>query len=96
MNERTGRIHTSFNQTVAATGRLSSSDQNLQNIPIRTDIGREIRNGFVAESTRLVSRWSQQVMQRYAPVRGCSFAFQIVKSAFVERPSLTLPGRSLG
>ena len=48
VNARTGRIHTSFNQTVAATGRLSSSDPNLQNIPIRTDLGREIRKGFVA------------------------------------------------
>lgn len=48
VNERTGRIHTSFNQTVAATGRLSSSNPNLQNIPIRTDLGREIRKGFVA------------------------------------------------
>ena len=44
----TGRIHTSFNQTVAATGRLSSSEPNLQNIPVRTDIGREIRKGFVS------------------------------------------------
>ncbi len=49
VNPETGRIHTSFNQTVAATGRLSSSDPNLQNIPIRTDIGRRIRKGFVAE-----------------------------------------------
>jgi DNA polymerase-1 len=48
VNRKTGRIHTSFNQTVAATGRLSSSDPNLQNIPIRTDLGREIRKGFVA------------------------------------------------
>jgi DNA polymerase-1 len=48
VNSRTHRIHTSFNQTVAATGRLSSSDPNLQNIPIRTDVGREIRKGFVA------------------------------------------------
>jgi DNA polymerase-1 len=48
VNPHTGRIHTSFNQTVAATGRLSSSDPNLQNIPIRTDLGREIRKGFVA------------------------------------------------
>ncbi|MBY0311267.1 MAG: DNA polymerase I [Phycisphaerales bacterium] len=43
-----GRIHCSFNQTVAATGRLASSDPNLQNIPIRTDVGREIRRAFVA------------------------------------------------
>jgi DNA polymerase I len=49
VNPGTGRIHTSFNQTVAATGRLSSSDPNLQNIPIRTDLGREIRRGFVAD-----------------------------------------------
>jgi len=46
---KTGRVHASFNQTVAATGRLSSSDPNLQNIPIRTDIGREIRRAFVAD-----------------------------------------------
>ncbi len=48
INPRTGRVHTSFNQTVAATGRLASSDPNLQNIPIRTDVGREIRKAFVA------------------------------------------------
>ncbi len=49
VNPDTGRVHTCFNQAVAATGRLSSSDPNLQNIPIRTDVGREIRRAFVAE-----------------------------------------------
>jgi DNA polymerase-1 len=53
VNPDTGRIHTVFNQTVAATGRLSSSDPNLQNIPIRTAIGREIRRGFVADAGTL-------------------------------------------
>ena len=50
VNPETGRVHTCFNQAVAATGRLSSSDPNLQNIPIRTEIGREIRRAFVAEA----------------------------------------------
>jgi DNA polymerase-1 len=47
VNPETGRIHSSFNQTVAQTGRLSSSDPNLQNIPIRRELGRDIRRGFV-------------------------------------------------
>lgn len=49
INPNTGRIHTSFNQTVAATGRLSSSDPNLQNIPARTEMGRQIRQAFLPE-----------------------------------------------
>ncbi len=48
VNETTGRVHTSYNQTVAATGRLSSTDPNLQNIPIRSEEGRRIRQAFVA------------------------------------------------
>jgi DNA polymerase-1 len=49
VNPRTGRLHTSFSQTVAATGRLASSDPNLQNIPIRRQLGKEIRKGFIPE-----------------------------------------------
>ena len=48
VHPETGRVHTCFNQAIAATGRLSSSDPNLQNIPIRTELGREIRRAFVA------------------------------------------------
>ena len=49
VNRTTGKIHTSYNQTVTATGRISSANPNLQNIPIRTDDGREIRRAFVAD-----------------------------------------------
>ena len=54
INPATGRVHASFNQTVAATGRLSSSDPNLQNIPVRSEVGRLIRSAFVAENDNVL------------------------------------------
>lgn len=62
INPNTGRVHTSFNQTIAATGRLSSTDPNLQNIPVRTEEGREIRRAFVPRDENhslLVADYSQ-------------------------------------
>jgi DNA polymerase-1 len=66
INPRTGRVHASFNQTITATGRLSSSDPNLQNIPIRTEIGKKIRAAFVPgrKTDRIVSLDYSQIELR--------------------------------
>jgi DNA polymerase-1 len=72
ISDSDGRLHTTFNQTVAATGRLSTSDPNLQSIPIRTELGREIRSAFVAEEGhRIMSAdYSQIELRILAHVSG--------------------------
>ena len=80
INERTGRIHTSYHQAVAATGRLSSTDPNLQNIPIRTEEGRRIRQAFVAPEGRvlLAADYSQielRIMAHLSADKGLLRAF---------------------
>ncbi|MCL5026579.1 MAG: DNA polymerase I [Chloroflexi bacterium] len=71
VNQRTGRVHTSFNQAVTATGRLSSSDPNLQNIPIRTELGRQVRRAFIVdgpENVLLAADYSQIEMRILAHI----------------------------
>jgi DNA polymerase-1 len=72
INARTGRVHTSYHQAVAATGRLSSSDPNLQNIPVRTDEGRRIRRAFVPEAGHrmLAADYSQIELRIMAHLSG--------------------------
>jgi DNA polymerase I len=72
INPRTGRVHTSYHQAVAATGRLSSSDPNLQNIPVRTPEGRRIRKAFVAEpgNVLLAADYSQVELRIMAHLSG--------------------------
>ncbi|HOL73101.1 MAG TPA: DNA polymerase I [Bryobacteraceae bacterium] len=80
IDPRTGRLHTSFNQTGAATGRLSSSNPNLQNIPIRTELGREIRAAFVPREgwKLLVADYSQIELRLLAHFSKCP----VLTSAF--------------
>lgn len=80
IDENTGRVHTSYHQAVAATGRLSSSDPNLQNIPIRTAAGRRIRQAFVAPpgKTLLAADYSQielRIMAHLSADAGLTSAF---------------------
>lgn len=73
VNPRTGRIHTSYNQAVASTGRLSSNNPNLQNIPIRTERGREIRKAFVPRNSRFIllsADYSQIELRIIAEISG--------------------------
>jgi DNA polymerase-1 len=80
VHPETGRIHTSFNQAVTATGRLSSSDPNLQNIPIRTEEGRRIREGFIPSAGNLLlsadySQVELRVLAHMADVAGLKESF---------------------
>lgn len=72
VNPHTGKIHTTFNQTATATGRISSTDPNLQNIPIRTDAGREIRRAFIPDDGRLMmsADYSQIELRLMAELSG--------------------------
>lgn len=72
INQTTGRVHTSYNQTGAATGRMSSSDPNLQNIPIRSEIGRRIRQAFIADQGNciLAADYSQIELRIMAHLSG--------------------------
>ena len=81
INESTGRVHTSYHQAVTATGRLSSSDPNLQNIPIRTKAGRRIREAFIASpgSQLLAADYSQvelRIMALISKDKGLLTSFQ--------------------
>ena len=81
INQRTGRVHTSYHQAVAATGRLSSSDPNLQNIPVRSEEGRKIRQAFLApKGTKIVacdySQIELRIMAHLSGDKGLTDAFE--------------------
>ena len=96
----TGRLHTCFNQAVAATGRLSSSDPNLQNIPIRTDLGREIRRTFVADAGNVLisADYSQIELRVLAHMAGEDALIDAFRSGedIHDRTALQLFGRDSG
>jgi DNA polymerase-1 len=82
VHPKTGRLHTSLSQTVAATGRLSSSDPNLQNIPIRRELGRDIRRGFIPRKdwTLLAADYSQIELRLLAHLSGDAAFVQAFQS----------------
>jgi DNA polymerase I len=100
VNPQTGRVHTCFNQAVAATGRLSSSDPNLQNIPIKTELGREIRGAFIAEPGHVLvsADYSQIEFRVLAHMSGDPVLVAAFREGadFHERTALKIFGASSG
>jgi DNA polymerase-1 len=96
----TGRVHTCFNQAVAATGRLSSSDPNLQNIPIRTELGREIRRAFIADAGHVLisADYSQIELRVLAHMAGEPALIEAFRSGLDihDRTALQLFGANSG
>jgi DNA polymerase-1 len=100
VNAETGRVHTCFNQAVAATGRLSSSDPNLQNIPIKTALGREIRRAFIADAGHVLisADYSQIEFRVLAHLSGDPVLVDAFREGadFHERTALKIFGRDSG
>jgi DNA polymerase-1 len=100
VHPETGRVHTSFNQAVAATGRLSSSDPNLQNIPIRTELGREIRRAFIADAGHVLisADYSQIELRVLAHMAGEAALIEAFRSGedIHDRTALQLFGANSG
>ena len=100
VHPQTGRVHTCFNQAIAATGRLSSSDPNLQNIPIRTELGREIRRAFVADPEHVLisADYSQIELRVLAHMAGEEALIESFRSGedIHERTGLRLFGPDSG
>ncbi len=92
VSDKTGRVHTSYHQAVTATGRLSSTDPNLQNIPIRSEEGRKIRQAFIAPKDYKIvaidySQIELRIMAHLSNDKGLVNAFSKVK-IFTKQPRL--------
>ena len=107
ISDKTGRLHTTFNQTATTTGRLSSTDPNLQNIPIRTELGREIRECFIAEpgnmlvgadysqvELRILAHISEEEVLRDIFARGEDVHAATAGQLFEVTPTKSTPPRS--